>query len=496
MRKLFYGSVLIAITLCFNTKASADHLGNMSAPDSIIYQLNDLNKTRKTIYLYNNAGFTATTSEFDDAKFEWLPQKQTWVETNDGIQTTIERTFSNSSVSFVNLLKFETSTDSMGNCNLQATYCWDSVHSIWKGLHIKTERSYTSSGALKTFTNSIWDTLNGSWSFYTKGIFSYSNAGKPDTITYYEPDANKQPVRSSQIVNTYLSDGKINKETAYAFHVNSGFSPVFRNRYEYADTMPQITKLLELYNASNNQWYSIEKTVSGYDGSGNLTVHIVADYDTLNQMWTERYRHSLNILSNTDDSIHVKITNAPGGVELSAEEMKSIRKNGLTSLTNSYYENNVLSSTENSTINELNGKTISLTSNDSESSSRTEWDFDDTYNTLSLNLLKTNSKTESEILVRSMIFYFKSGIPTDVSQNQPGSKISFYPNPAKDQFYIINPTGDNCIYRILTIEGKTIRSGIANESSNTVSVNDLSTGAYLLQLSSEKESITRVLIKQ
>ncbi len=497
MKKQLYGTIMIAVSLCFNTKVSADHLdNNMSAPDSIIYQFNDLNKTLKTIYQYNNTGFTATTSEFDDTNLKWAPLKQTLVETSNGIQTYTERTFRNTSESFVNSSKFETSTDPTGNCNLQAAYCWDSLHSVWKGLHTQTKRTYTSSGALKTFTNSVWDTLSGNWLFYAKGFFSYTDAGKPDTITYYEPDANKQPVCSSRIINNYLSDGRIDKETVSSFQAISGFHPAFRNRYEYAGTTPQTTKVLELFNASNNQWYSFEKTTSGYDNNGNLTEYFVADYDTLNQTWTERYRHNLSILSNSNDSVHIKISNAPGGVERSTEEIKSIRTNGLLSVTNSYFEDDVLNSTENSTFNEQNGKVTSFTNKDQESKSRIEWSFDNIYNTLSLNFFKTGLNTTAETLIRSMVFYFRLSTPTDILQNQSESKISFYPNPVKEQFYITNTTGKICTYRILTIDGKPVRSGAANESSNTVTVSGLASGAYLLQFSQEKGCITRVLIKQ
>lgn len=494
MRKLLYGCVVMAVSWCFNTKIWADRFENIT-PDSIIYQLNDLNTTSKIIYQYNGNDFTATTYNFDDASFKWIPNKQTLLQTNDGVGTLIEKYYSQPKGAFLNFHKLETQIDSQGICTLWANYSWDSIQSNWKGLFNKTERSYSDSGQLNSFTNSSWDSIAGKWVFFSKGTFSYTNSGKPDTAIYFIPDANGLPIYSSRIISNYLADGKINMETVYAYDPTVvSFNPVFRNRFEYRDTIPQITELVELFNANNNQWFGYQKSESGYDTKGNLASYMIADKDTLNQLWIERYRHNLSVLSASDDSIDVKIVNAPAGIEISTDEYKAIRANSLTYLSKSTFKDNTLSSIERSSVNEQSGKLISIYNSDTDYSTRTEWSFDN--NIMNLNFFSTNPVLRSESLSRSMTIYFRS-VPTSTEVNvKQKSTLTFYPNPVKEQFNIANPGTENCIYRILTLDGKPVKTGAANEKTNTISVTGLATGPYLLQLSTAKESVTKILIKE
>jgi len=73
------------------------------------------------------------------------------------------------------------------------------------------------------------------------------------------------------------------------------------------------------------------------------------------------------------------------------------------------------------------------------------------------------------------------------SNEEPSKKINIFPNPANSEIYISNNNfSENLKYNIYDLTGKIILNGTVEN--NTLYVNDLSNGVYLLKLSSNSQS--------
>ncbi|GAA3523715.1 hypothetical protein GCM10022393_43220 [Aquimarina addita] len=71
-----------------------------------------------------------------------------------------------------------------------------------------------------------------------------------------------------------------------------------------------------------------------------------------------------------------------------------------------------------------------------------------------------------------------------------------YPNPTSDQFDISLQNTQQAIYKVIDHTGKIILSGTIQNGSTTVNSNKLSTGLYLVKVSSERGTYTAKLIKK
>jgi|GEM_PF-3372413 len=501
MRKLLYGSLLFIASFCFGIKIQASRINDLGAPDSIIYQLNDLNKTYKTVYQYSVNGFISTTSLFDDSSFIWIPAKQNNLQDIAGVETLVESNFNSATNSFVNYQKFETKTDSLGRCILHAFYAWNPISSNWKGVNVKTEKSFDSNGNLLSFANSRWDSINQVWVIYATGNFSYNSAGKQDSVKYFAPDTLKQLIPTSRIINSYLTNGKPETETILSYSSSDAtFVPVFRYRYLYSDTIDRTTQFVESFDVTNNQWNSFQKTETTFDKSANLSSHVVSDMDSLGQSWVERYRQNLAVTAGQANSVQATISYSANNKELASEKFQFNNEGGSTTLSDTLYQEGLLNAYDQSKFVSKNDEITAFSNKNQNDNSRLDWDIDETNKILNVTQFTrpSTSTTKSEEINRSILFYFGTAThPTTTSVPQvPVGKLTFYPNPVRETVTIVNSTAQNCNFRILSIDGKPIKSGVANESINAVSVVSLPQGAYILQLSSGNTLTSGILIKQ
>ena len=85
-------------------------------------------------------------------------------------------------------------------------------------------------------------------------------------------------------------------------------------------------------------------------------------------------------------------------------------------------------------------------------------------------------------------------ILTGINENAL-SKIQFYPNPVKDQFYIDN-IQEESDYKLLNISGALVESGSFIKGANSISMSNLESGIYFLQLQSKSNFRTIRIVKQ
>ena len=81
---------------------------------------------------------------------------------------------------------------------------------------------------------------------------------------------------------------------------------------------------------------------------------------------------------------------------------------------------------------------------------------------------------------------------TDIASTSSMS-FSFYPNPANEQLII--DAEDEVSYRIISMKGSVTVSG-TNAASNVINTSSLSSGVYMLKLSSQNEQVVEKLVIQ
>ena len=115
----------------------------------------------------------------------------------------------------------------------------------------------------------------------------------------------------------------------------------------------------------------------------------------------------------------------------------------------------------------------------------------------------TNGDINSYYYSSEELVYYKKGLktwgnplilPLSVNENSL-SKISYYPNPVKDQLTIEN-LKENTIYKLININGALVNSGSLQATPNSISMVDLLPGVYLLQLQTQNEFKTLKLVKE
>ena len=74
--------------------------------------------------------------------------------------------------------------------------------------------------------------------------------------------------------------------------------------------------------------------------------------------------------------------------------------------------------------------------------------------------------------------------------------LNIYPNPTNDLLHIDNLKIQST-YRLLSVVGATVQQGTLKEGDNTISIQSIPNGMYMLEImDNEKQRITRKIVKQ
>jgi len=498
MKKIFFHSSILTFLLIFKTVAFASSAGSFGQPDSIIYQLNDLGKVRKAVYQYSSNKLSAIeVFESTSLNSQWTPYQKTVFSETGGIQSTVVQIYESLKSVYSNSQKTEMKFDSFGNRTLETYYVWDDTSSLWKGFRNKIERTYTDTGIMSAFTYSAWDSIAKNWSIYSSGTIKYNSFRKPEETIYYSPDGTSQLVISSKVAISYLPSYQPEYETTSVYSTLSGsYTPSFRTHYEYADTAPQYKETVETYSDNTLLWYPQQKTEKSYSLTGDLLSFMIADRDSVNQIWKERYRHNLSILSSTTDSLNVNQTDAPDGTTIYTKRFKQINNGNLTNITNTVEQNGSLISSQLTQFNTISGDVTAMTNQDYLENIKVIWDIDAVKNTIICSTYTIDDNTKAETLLRTNTLFFNTNA-TPLPKILDNNNLTFGPNPAKEVLNITNHSLLELTYRILSLEGKPLTCGASSQTVTTVAVNSLQPGAYILQLSLGKNKTkTSLFIKK
>lgn len=88
-----------------------------------------------------------------------------------------------------------------------------------------------------------------------------------------------------------------------------------------------------------------------------------------------------------------------------------------------------------------------------------------------------------------------TGNPVGVIENLLDTKVSLYPNPAKDNFTVALSNLDNNVeISIVDLSGKTIETHTGVNGENNISLEHVAAGVYTINIATESASVTRRLI--
>jgi hypothetical protein len=87
-------------------------------------------------------------------------------------------------------------------------------------------------------------------------------------------------------------------------------------------------------------------------------------------------------------------------------------------------------------------------------------------------------------------------IATSINEIADIEGLKYYPNPVRSKLMIENSANGFATMSIINLQGKVIKSVDLNRGQNEVSLDDLSNGYYILQLSMDDEVYQGRILKQ
>jgi polyhydroxybutyrate depolymerase len=93
--------------------------------------------------------------------------------------------------------------------------------------------------------------------------------------------------------------------------------------------------------------------------------------------------------------------------------------------------------------------------------------------------------------------FFRGQSPTLVGIEEQAlqSTMTLYPNPAVDRLFLSEPISDVQMVRIVGIDGRIISDAVTTNIDNGIDISGLDTGAYMLQLNTERGVLVRRFVK-
>ena len=360
----------------------------------------------------------------------------------------------------------------------------------------KKEYEYDSNDSLTQIITFIIDMTDNSWKTESREEYIYES-GKT-TYTYYYTDYVSDSLRKTNLREThYNSNGFITSETKY-YRLASSDSLVGDTKYEYSyhtDGINVFESQYYRYDVAQKKWILQEKMeYPTYDSFGNKTEIVKSTWDVN----TENWKFFSKLINNYNSNNIATLLSSYSWNE-SINDWVGYSKNEYN-----YDDNDNLINSSNYSWDAVR--------NDWKGKSRRENQYDKAFTIDDLffpSWLITESRfnkpvqfldynwnpnSNNWIEFQLSTLYYSDVVINKVSE--PGlSNTKVYPNPVKDLLHI-NNMDDFREYSILNMQGMTVKSGILNDYSNTISIGEVTPGMYLVQLKDENRVHSAKILKQ
>jgi hypothetical protein len=377
--------------------------------------------------------------------------------------------------------------------------------------------TYNSNNDILTYTDIYWN--NDTITNYAEEIYSYTSNFKliskcrkvfHDSIDLYD---------NNLIETTYYDNNKndsliITQTWDSAYWKNSTLVLI-----TYNNPLNSVTIHTHYWN--NNNWEKIQVDSNIYDNFENVTFRYVENL--INNIWTPQTRYITNYNSNNQKTYYVNEYYQNNSWHNNIENIYTYNSDGLLTneIWNHYVSDTVSNGTkkthiydaQNNRLNSLletksNGLWVNYSkvtyTYDSHGNSITgkyeEWSNNSWINEIgeksNLTYLFGNY-TDSTLSFYGVSHRYKATFKQFMNvgiNDQTKSEITFYPNPSTDQLSFSN-IPKNTTATILSIDGKQISTMPLNNQ-NSININTLSPGIYLVRLVNPEGISTQKFLKR
>ena len=404
------------------------------------------------------------------------------------------------------LSKYIYGYDYNGNYALNAGYTWDKKNSKWKG-ETKYETTYGSNGKLNLEVYSKWDNDTNCWINRMRYEMTYDIIENMILqVTYTWNQLNKTWEKSDKEENSYnnigkqalmqikvwdctLGDWKDNEKIEMTYDVN-GYLNIVTNIYK---------------DNTNNNWYYFSSDEYTFNSLGKETHYISSLWNKTTQVWENDYKTEFNYDSFQNNTSSVTYINVTPGInpswELHSKDEYSYDTNGNQILLAEYKWDNVnslwvgLFKVEDAfdSSGKRNLKTDYNWDSSNRSwvgSSKSEITYDSNGNeAFNYSYIYNSGWIQDAIST----YYFSEKMNTPVI-NPDNIKISIFPNPVKNNVQI-SGLKELSRFTIFDSTGKIVYSkDIFNNES--INLSNLSTGTYLIRLTTKEGIVTSKISKK
>jgi hypothetical protein len=360
----------------------------------------------------------------------------------------------------------------------------------------KKDYEYDAKDSLTQITTFNIYITDNSWKIESKEEYIYES-GKT-TYAYYYMDNASDSLRKTNLRETfYNSNGFITSETKY-YRPTYSDSFVGDTKYEYtyhADGIHLFESQYYKFNIAQAKWIPQEKMkYPTYDSFGNKTEIIKSIWDVSSENW----KFFSKLINNYNSNNIATLLSSYSWNESTNDWV------GYSKYEYKYDENGNLINSSNYSWDTVR--------NDWKGKSKRENLYDNAFTIDNLILpawpstvnmfnkpikfvdYSWNPNSNNWIEFQLQTMYYSDVVISKVS-DPVLSNVKVFPNPATDKIYIDN-LDDFREYSILNIQGMTVKSGILNDYSNTISILEFTPGLYFVHLKGKNRVHSAKILKQ
>jgi len=344
----------------------------------------------------------------------------------------------------------------------------------------KTYYTYNSGGYRTLELSYNWNKATNQWSGNYKKEYSYDSVGNISLFTQYQfVDTLNQWIGNDKYKYTYDSIGNQTSRTE-SWHQYNGWFVANMDIYSYDSIGNKISDFI--YDSGNNTWYPRRKVEYSYDSIGNIILETHSDYLWEPDQWildgSYKYEYTYNSNRQYTNLLHYYwnyITEQWVG-DFQAEYIYGINGKQASHI---YY---LLDSTSNQLV----------------TADKVEYAYDSNGN-LTLESSYIWNKTENHWILLSEEYYYYEILHEVAINSQTqllGIPFKLFPNPARQ--YIFLEINDKSVSQALlyNINGQLVKTFFIQPGLNTLSLNQLPKGIYIIQIPTTKSIIIQKLIKE
>ncbi|MDH5413000.1 MAG: T9SS type A sorting domain-containing protein [Flavobacteriaceae bacterium] len=409
-------------------------------------------------------------SQWDDNLNEWVrdSKEEFTYDVNENLNSFIYSEWYEGSLAWTPIMKYELNFDSNRNLLEFSNYFW------WGGWfpNEKMEFNYDGNGNLTLDTTFAWDYMNNLWVQSYKTEYTYDGNQNLILVTNFEwfSNENKWYFQYKDELTYNMSNNLIQEITSWWNYGTSQWDPGNKWVYTYDVGNNLISEVLTSWDG--NDWVNEDKYEYSYNTGGQLTVDIGFDWSISINYWNPFYKDEYTYDSNGNRTLgyyYEWISGNPG------------------EWSNYYYDEFIFDLAYD--MNDIIGPLLF--------EDLLGYGFGDiavAFNNMVIGYRGYEYENQSWTDIDKVIFYYSDyNNALNIDDEILSQSVKLYPNPVDDVLIVYSeiPLTKVEVYSILGKKVKEFNAGF-----NSMRIDNLSNGVYIVRILAEKGSATRKLIKK